>query len=77
MNDIQQIRFREQIATAKFEIEMKKIKLYEMTSRTYDNTTHAWYKWMSGQHALRVKIIEAEINILLLDIEYLQSKLSE
>lgn len=77
MDDIQQIRFREQIAKANFEIEMKKIKLYEMSKRTHDATPVAWYKWMSGQHELRKKVIEAEINILLLDVEYLQTKLSE
>jgi len=76
MNEIQQIRFREQIAKAKYEIELKKIKLYEMSRHSYHDTSGAWYKMCSGQHELRKKVIEAEINILLLDVEYLEKQLS-
>jgi hypothetical protein len=77
MDDLQQIRFREQIAKANYEIELKKIKLYEMSRHSYHDTSGAWYKMSSGQHELRKKILEAEINILLLDIEYLETKLSK
>lgn len=76
MDDIQQIRFREQIAKAKYEIDMKKIKLYDMSKRTFNEEPLAWYKWAFGQHELRKKILEAELNILLLDIVYLETQLS-
>ena len=76
MNEIQQIRFREQIAKAKYEIELKRIKLYEISRHSYHDTSGAWYKMSSGQHELRKKILEAEINILLLDVEYLETQLS-
>jgi hypothetical protein len=76
MNDIQQIRFREQIAKAKYEIDMKKIKLYDMSKRTFNETPIPWYKWQLGQHLLRIEILEAEIGILNFDIVYLETQLS-
>ena len=76
MQDIQQIRFREQIAKAKYEIDMKKIKLYDMSKRTFNETSIPWYKWQLGQHLLRIEILEAEIGILNFDIVYLETQLS-
>jgi hypothetical protein len=76
MQSIQQIRFREQIAKAKYEIELKKIKLYDMSKETFHTDPFPRYAWMKGQHSLRTQILEAEISMLNLDIVYLETQLS-